>query len=177
MAICVCIRNSRTSSSSARTFSSSCWSRICPRISQIRKSPPDSCTRTETDRIPSLPELQPAKRIILELTLPPPSTSPELLWRLLSAFIRLTDHLVANAHFRPEVLRKSRQTREEEARKLKKVLDEETKEEREIKLAEKKKAERDARLRNMTAAEQKKFLEKEREKERKDAQKKASRKA
>jgi hypothetical protein len=43
-------------------------------------------------------------------------------------------------------------------------------------LAEKKKADRDAKLRGMSAAEQKKFLEKEREKERKDMMKKMGRK-
>jgi len=123
-----------------------------------------------------LSELTSRKRITLELALPAPSTSPELLQRLVSAFIRLTDHLVANAHFRAEVLRKVKATREEETRKLKRALEEETKEERELKLAEKKKADRDAKLRAMSAAEQKKFLEKERQREAKDAMKRQARK-
>lgn len=124
-----------------------------------------------------LSELTPRKRITLELTLPPSSVAPETVQRLVQAFIRLADHLAANAHFRPEVLRKVKATREDETRKLKKAIEEETKEERELKLAEKKKELRDAKLRSMSAAEQKKFLEKEREKERKDAMKKQSRKA
>jgi len=124
-----------------------------------------------------LSEYTPRKRVTLELTLPFSTVDPELLQRLTSAFIRLVDHLVANAHFRPEVLRKVKATREDETKKLKRAIEEEGKEERELKLAEKKKTERDAKLRNMSAAEQKKFLEKEREKERKDAMKKQSRKA
>jgi len=123
-----------------------------------------------------LSELTSRKRITLELALPAPSTSPELLQRLVSAFIRLTDHLVANAHFRAEVLRKVKATREEETRKLKRALEEETKEERELKLAEKKKADRDTKLRAMSAAEQKKFLEKERQREAKDAMRRQVRK-
>lgn len=122
-------------------------------------------------------EYTPRKRVTLELTLPFSTVDPELLQRLTSAFIRLVDHLVANAHFRPEVLRKVKATREDETKKLKRAIEEEGKEERELKLAEKKKTERDAKLRNMSAAEQKKFLEKVREKERKDAMKKQSRKA
>ena len=123
-----------------------------------------------------LSEHTPRKRVTLELTLPS-SGDHEVLRRLVSAYIRLVDHLVASAHFRPEVLRKIKATRDDETRKLKRAIDEEGKEERELKLAEKKKAERDSKLRNMSAADQKKFLEKEREKERKDAMKKQSRKA
>ncbi|KAI5818469.1 hypothetical protein BZA77DRAFT_15489 [Pyronema omphalodes] len=123
-----------------------------------------------------LADYAPRKRITLELTMPSDSTNPEALQRLVSAFIRLVDHLVANAHFRPEVLRKVKATRDDEQKKLKRSIEDETKEERETKLAEKKKADRDAKLRGMSAAEQKKFLEKEREKERKDMMKKMGRK-
>ena len=56
-------------------------------------------------------------------------------------------------------------------------MDEETKEDRELKKAEAKKLERDAKLRGMTDKEQKKFLEKEREKERKNMAKKGAQKA
>jgi hypothetical protein len=122
-----------------------------------------------------LEEFVPKKRVTLELTLP--RNNPELTRKLVSAFIRLVDHLAAKAHFRPEVMRKIKATREDELRKLKKVIDEETKEERETKKAEEKKAEREKKLRGMSDKEQKKFLEKEREKARRDEAKKMARKA
>jgi len=128
------------------------------------------------DKPVKLAELTPKKRLTLELTLPSSSTSPEVLQRLVSAFIRLVDHLVVNAKFRPEALRKIKATREDEKKKLKRAIEEETKEERETQRAEEKKADREAKLRRMTAAEQKKFLDREREKERKDLMKKQSRK-
>lgn len=123
-----------------------------------------------------LSETAPKKRIILEFTIPSSSTSPELIQRLMTVFIRIVDHLVASAHFRPEALRKIKATRGEETRKLKRIIDEEGKEERDAKRVEEKKSEREIRLRNMSAAEQKKFLDKEREKERKGLMKRQSRK-
>ncbi|KAI5779810.1 hypothetical protein EDC01DRAFT_297659 [Geopyxis carbonaria] len=128
------------------------------------------------ERPAKLSELNPKKRITLALTMPSESVPAETLQRLLSAFIRLADHLCANARFRPEVTRKIKLTREDEVKKLKRSLEEETKEERDFKRAEDKKTEREAKLRNMSASEQKKFLEKERQKEQKGMAKKAGRK-
>jgi len=129
-------------------------------------------------------ETVPKKRQTLHLTLPssnsilslipffPPPAPNAATPALLSAFIRLTDHLVSVAHFRPEVHRKLKATRDEQIKALQKVKDEEEKEERDHKKAEEKKRERDARLRAMTADGQKKFLEKEKEKEIRRAAKK-----
>lgn len=129
-------------------------------------------------------ETVPKKRQTMHITLPsshslfslipflPPPGPNAATPALLSAFIRLTDHLVFVAHFRPEVHRKLKATRDEQIRALRKVKDEEEKEERDQKKAEEKKRERDARLRGMTADEQKRFLEKEREKEIRRAAKK-----
>jgi Protein of unknown function (DUF1682) len=95
---------------------------------------------------------------------------------LFQTFLRLSDHLVQNAHFRPEVVRKLNQTREGEIRKLKRVSEEEAEEERK-RLAEKvKKEERDRKMRGMTAEEQRKFLEKETDRKRKKDEKRMTRK-
>lgn len=69
------------------------------------------------------------------------------------------------APFRPEVKRKLKATRDEQAKALTKVKEEEVKEERDAKRAEEKKRGRDERLRGMGAEEQRRFLEKERERE------------
>ncbi|KAI5786986.1 hypothetical protein DFH27DRAFT_603555 [Peziza echinospora] len=136
------------------------------------------------DKPQKLEETIPKKRASLHLTIPTTifslfngpvplsDTAP-----LLSATIRLIDHLVAVAHFRPEVSRKLKATREEQSRALLKASEEEKAEERDQKRAEEKKKERDAKLRSLTADEQKKFLEKEKEKEMRKSAKKQARRA
>lgn len=113
-----------------------------------------------------LEEAVPKKRLYLSTRTPSESDFSTTL-PLFQAFLRLPDHLVQNAHFRPEVLRKLSQTREGEIKKLKRVSDEEAEEERK-RVAEKvKKEERDRKMRGMTAEEQRKFLEKESDRKRK----------
>lgn len=129
------------------------------------------------DKPLTLEQTTPKKRISLKISLPSDDKSAAAIPVLLSAFIRLVDHLVATAHFRPEVLRKVKSAREDEIRKLQKVADEEKSEERMLKRDEEKKSERERKLRGMTADEQKKFLEKEREKEGKRAMKKQAKRA
>lgn len=89
-------------------------------------------------------------------------------------FIRVTDQLVQGAHFRPEVLRKVRTTRDDMVRKLQKAVDEEKAEERMIELEKAKKLKRDLELKALDAKGQKKYLEKEKEKEMRKNQKKQS---
>ncbi len=89
-------------------------------------------------------------------------------------FIRVTDLLVQGAHFRAEVLRKVRTTREDMIRKLQKAVEEEKAEERNIELEKAKKLKRDLELKALDAKGQKKYLEKEKEREMKKAQKKQS---
>lgn len=84
---------------------------------------------------------------------------------LLQHFLRLPDTLVTTGHFRPEVMRRVRTTRDEEAKKIKKVLDAESAEERKGASDKQKKEERERKLKTLTADEQRKFLEKEKEKE------------
>lgn len=84
---------------------------------------------------------------------------------------------MSSAHFRPEVTRRIRATRDEEIRKLKRVDEGEKAEERRLEGDRKKKDIRDSRLKGMSAEEQRKFLEKEREKENRKTNKKMSKKA
>jgi hypothetical protein len=84
----------------------------------------------------------------------------------------LTDILVQTAHFRPEVLRKVRTTRDDAIRKLQKANEEEKAEERQLEREKQKKVKRDAELKGLNAKAQKKYLEKEKEKEMKKMQKK-----
>jgi hypothetical protein len=84
----------------------------------------------------------------------------------------MTDHLVSAAPFRPEAMRKIRQRREEEIRRIRKVDEDEKAEERKLKGDKEKKEKRDAILKTMSAEEQRKYLEKEREKDMRKSQKK-----
>ena len=68
-------------------------------------------------------------------------------------------------------MRKIRGTRDEQIRQLKKIDDDEKAEERKLEGDKKKKAERDAKLTGMSAEEQKKYLERERERDHKKATK------
>ncbi|RPB02090.1 DUF1682-domain-containing protein, partial [Choiromyces venosus 120613-1] len=128
------------------------------------------------DKPTTLAETVPKKRVTLQVNIPSDTASSSDLPKLLQAFIRLVDHLAAVAHFRPEVLRKVKAVREEEAKKLQKQADEEKAEERQNKRDEDKKLERERKLRGMSAEEQKKFLEREREKETRKAMKRQTKK-
>jgi hypothetical protein len=91
---------------------------------------------------------------------------------LFQYFVRLPDMLVQTAHFRPEVLRRIRATREDTIKRLQKVDEEEKAEERALEREKAKKLKRDLELKGLSAAEQKKYLEKEKKQELKKSQKK-----
>lgn len=132
-------------------------------------------TDQPVDKPTKLEEAVPRKRLYLCTKMPSDSDHGSSL-PLFHTFLRLPDHLVQNAHFRPEILRKLNQTREAEIKKLKRVSDEEAEEERK-RLAERvKKEERDRRMRGMTAEEQRKFLEKESDRRRRKDEKRMTRK-
>ena len=80
-------------------------------------------------------------------------------------------------HFRPEVQRRLKATRDAEIAKVKKLDDEEKAEARKTSADKKKKEERDKLLKGMNADQQRKFLEKEREKERRKGEKRRTMKA
>jgi hypothetical protein len=115
-----------------------------------------------------LDDLVPRKRVYLSMRLNPKPASTSLF----ATFLRMPDHLVSTAHFRPEALRKVRATREDEARKLRKLDDDEKAEERRLQAEKLKREERDRRLGKMNADEQKKFLQKEKEAEQRKMSKK-----
>ncbi|KAF2223953.1 DUF1682 domain protein [Elsinoe ampelina] len=109
----------------------------------------------------SLDALQPKKRLILTTSL---DADPAASNALLNAFLRLPDYLVAQK-FRPEVMRRVKATRDEEAKKIKKIEDLEKAEGRKEKQDKAKKEEREKKLKAMSAEEQRKFLEKEKERD------------
>ncbi|MCJ1410641.1 hypothetical protein MMC19_004727 [Ptychographa xylographoides] len=135
-------------------------------------------TDQPVDKPLKLNETIPRKRLILSLQLPP-STSATAYTptaSIFTYFLRLPDTLVSQAHFRPEVNRKIKATREEESRKLRRVDEDEKAEERKLEGDKKKKEEREKKLKSLSPAEQSKFLEKERERDRKKSEKRMSRK-
>ena len=126
-----------------------------------------------------LNEATPRKRVIISLRLPSSihASAYQPTMPIFDYFLKLPDTLVATAHFRGEVTRKIRATREEETKKLKKADEGEKAEERRPEAEKKKKEIRDTRLKGLSAEEQRKFLEREREKGQKKQEKKMSRKA
>ncbi|KAL9128272.1 MAG: hypothetical protein Q9217_003034 [Psora testacea] len=131
------------------------------------------------DKPQTLDDTKPRKRLSLSLHLPSGSSSTAYSSTLpiFNYFLRLPDQLASQAHFRPEVARKIRNVRDEEQRKITKASDEEQAEDRRKESEKKKKELRDNKMRGMSAEEQRKFLEKEREREGKRNEKKMSRKA
>ena len=115
----------------------------------------------------------PRKRVSLAMLLGSNSASTALF----ACFLRIPDHLVTSAHFRPEALRKIKVTREEEQRKLRKIDEEEKAEERRLAADKLKREERDRKLSKMSAEEQRKFLEKEKEKTQRKGMKKQTMRA
>jgi hypothetical protein len=111
------------------------------------------------------------------MRLPTSSTAYTTTLPLFSYFLRLPDLLVQSAHFRPEVMRKVRTTREDLIRKLQKAAGEEAAEERNLEREKAKKLKRELELKGLDAKQQKKYLEKEREKEQRKASKKMTTRA
>ena len=117
-----------------------------------------------------LDETNPKKRIYLALKIPSSSDYSSAL-PIFEYFLRLPDLLVQSAHFRPETLRRIRNTREDLMKKLQKAVDDEKAEERALEREKAKKTKRDMELKGLDAKAQKKYLEKEREKEMRKTQK------
>jgi len=96
---------------------------------------------------------------------------------LFTYFLRLADILVEQAHFRPEVMRKVRMTREDAVKRLTKADEDEKAEERALEREKAKKVKRDLALKGLDAKAQKKFLEKEKMKEMRKGAKSQTQKA
>ena len=101
------------------------------------------------------------KRLQLKLRIGQESTSKPIL----STFLRMPDQLVSGAHFRAEVLRRVKATRDEEIKKIRKLDESEKAEGRKTATDKAKKDERERKLKGMSADEQRKFLDKERDKD------------
>ncbi len=119
----------------------------------------------------SLNDATPRKRLFLRYRLPS-NNDYEPLLPIFSYFLRMTDHLVQSARFRPEVTRKLKATRDEAARQIQKADVDERAEERAAERDKTRKQKRDAELNALDAKAQKKYLEKERERELKKSMKK-----
>lgn len=96
---------------------------------------------------------------------------------LFNYFLRLPDFLAQHAHFRPEALRRIKQTRDEQIARIRRAEEEEKAEERKLESDRVKKELRDQKLKSMSAEQQTKYLAKEREKEMRKGQKKVTRRA
>ncbi|PGH02510.1 hypothetical protein AJ79_07623 [Helicocarpus griseus UAMH5409] len=129
------------------------------------------------DKPTKIDETIPRKRITLSLRLPSSNglTAYAPTLPIFTHFLRLPDRLVQTAHFRAEVARKLRSTRDEEIRRLRRADEEEKAEERKLAAERVKKEERERLLRSMSAEEQRKYLEKEREREAKRGMKRSTR--
>lgn len=114
----------------------------------------------------------PRKRINLVMKLPSSAAGYQSTLPLFRYFVRMPDHLVASGRFRSEAMRRVRQTREDEVRKIKREVEKEREEEKKAEGDKGKKEKRDALLKNMSAEEQRKYLEKEREKDMRKSSKK-----
>ncbi|KAB8239481.1 CCDC47 family protein [Aspergillus alliaceus] len=129
-------------------------------------------TDQPTDKPLKIEETTPRKRVHICMSLPSSASGYASSLPLFNQFLRFTDRLVAVAHFRAEVMRKVRHSREEEIKKLRRADEEEKAEERKLAAEKIKKEERERILRGMTADEQRKFLERERERGQKRSMKK-----
>jgi len=129
------------------------------------------------NRPTSLAETAPKKRIYLSMRLPASDEGYQATTPLFSYFLSLPDKLVEKAHFRPEVARKVKATREDMVKKLQKADEDEKAEERALEREKLKKQKRDAELKGLDAKSQKKYLEKEKERELKKSMKKGNVKA
>ncbi|KAJ6179474.1 hypothetical protein N7519_009935 [Penicillium mononematosum] len=134
-------------------------------------------TDQPTDKPLKIEETTPRKRISLSMHIPSASDAYASTLPLFQQFLGFADKLVASAHFRAEVMRKVRNVREAEIKKLRRADEEEKAEERKLAAEKLKKEERERILRGMTADEQRKYLDREKEKENRRSTKKATRRA
>ncbi|KKK19211.1 hypothetical protein P175DRAFT_0426477 [Aspergillus ochraceoroseus IBT 24754] len=134
-------------------------------------------TDQPVDKPLKIEETAPRKRIQLCMHLASSASGYTATLPLFTQFLRLPDRLVSQAHFRPEVMRKVRNAREEEIKKLRRVDEQEKAEERKLTAEKLKKEERERTLRGMTADEQRKFLDRERDKEQRRSMKRYTKRA
>ncbi|KAK9247699.1 hypothetical protein V1506DRAFT_531162 [Lipomyces tetrasporus] len=128
------------------------------------------------DRPKTVEEYVPTKRALLSIKIAKSPEEEQATAQLLNAFLNTIDVAVAKAHWRPEVSRKLKATRDDEIRKLKKIADDEKAEELAKQRAKDKKEQKQG-ISKLSAEEQRKAQAKEREKELKRLRSKQVRKA
>ncbi|KAK9479200.1 hypothetical protein V1514DRAFT_362645 [Lipomyces japonicus] len=124
-----------------------------------------------TERPASVEEFVSKKKVLLSLRLSQTSEDEEASQQIINATLATIDHVVAKAHWRAEVSRKLKSTRDEEIRKLKRFAEEEKIEEIAKQKASEKKQQKQG-ISRLSAEEQKKSQQKEKEKEFRRLQKK-----
>ncbi|CBF86091.1 hypothetical protein AN2056.2 [Aspergillus nidulans FGSC A4] len=129
------------------------------------------------DKPTKIEETAPRKRVQLAGYLAPSASGYASTLPLFNQFLRFPDRLVSHAHFRPEVMRKIRNVREEEIKKLRRLDEQEKAEERRLAAEKIKKEERERTLRGMNAEEQRKYLEREQQKEQRRSMKRYTKRA
>ncbi|PYH96788.1 DUF1682-domain-containing protein [Aspergillus ellipticus CBS 707.79] len=134
-------------------------------------------TDQPVDKPLKIEETNPRKRIEFAASLPSSVEGYSTTLPLFTQFLRFADRLVAAGRLRPEVMRKIRNSREEEIKKLRRADEEEKAEERRLAAEKVKKEDRERLLRGMSADEQKKYLERESQKEHRRMMKKSTRRA
>ncbi|KAF2646500.1 DUF1682-domain-containing protein [Massarina eburnea CBS 473.64] len=117
------------------------------------------------DQPKKLDDTVPRKRINLSLKLESSGTPYDSTLPIFQQFLRLPDFLATHAHFRPEAMRRIKATREEQIARIRKIDDEEKADERRLQGDKLKKEKRDALLGRMSADEQRKYLDKERDRD------------
>ncbi|KAK9369381.1 hypothetical protein V1509DRAFT_620621 [Lipomyces kononenkoae] len=128
------------------------------------------------DRPKTVEEYVPTKRALLSVKIANTPEQERATTQLLNAFLNTIDFAVAKAHWRPEVARKLKATRDDEIRKLKKIAEEEKAEELAKQRAKEKKEQKQV-AGKLTAEEQRRAQTKEREKELRKMRTKQIRKA
>ncbi|KAL4932656.1 CCDC47 family protein [Aspergillus undulatus] len=134
-------------------------------------------TDQPVDKPTKIEETTPRKRVQLCVPLASSAAGYASTLPLFNQYLRLPDRIVTLGHFRPEVMRKIRNVREEEIKKLRRLDEQEKAEERKLAAEKLKKEERERTLRGMNAEEQRKYLEREAQKEQRRSMKKNTRRA
>ncbi|KAL4919908.1 hypothetical protein BDW62DRAFT_27513 [Aspergillus aurantiobrunneus] len=129
-------------------------------------------TDQPVDKPTKIEETVPRKRVQLCAFLSSSASGYASTMPLFTQFLRFPDRLVGSGHFRSEVMRKIRNVREEEIKKLRRLDEQEKAEERKLAAEKIKKEERERVLRGMNAEEQRKYLDREQQKEQRRSMKK-----
>ncbi len=123
-----------------------------------------SITDQNNEKPDSIESLTSNRKIIIDLKFPNNSTEYEESIKLIDGSINFVDFIIEKAHFRNDILKKIKSTRQVEINKIQKLLDEQKQEELSEKKAEELKLKK-KELSKLSSSEQRKIEQKRREKE------------